>query len=72
MSTRDELIKKAEADQEAFIKEYNKLKEEEEAKKQDDLEVKKAILSNKDDKFASEEDQAIPRKEIHQIELHNF
>jgi len=56
MSTRDELIKKAEADQEAFIKEYNKLKEEEEAKKQDDLEVKKAILSNKDDKFASEED----------------
>lgn len=71
MSTRDELIKKAEADQEAFKKEYNKLKEEE-AKKQDDLEVKKAILSNKDDKFASEEDQAIPRKEIHQIELHNF
>lgn len=57
MPTRDELIKKAEADQEAFIKEYNKLKEEEEeAKKQDDLEVKKAILSNKDDKFASEED----------------
>lgn len=55
MSTRDELIKKAEADQEAFIKEYDKLKEEE-AKKQDDLEVKKAILSNKDDKFASEED----------------
>lgn len=67
MSTRDELIKKAEADQEAFKKEYNKLKEEEEeeAKKQDDLEVKKAILSNKDDKFASEEDSAIPRKEIH-------
>lgn len=64
MSTRDELIKKAEADQEAFKKEYNKLKEEE-AKKQDDLEVKKAILSNKDDKFASEEDSAIPRKEIH-------